>query len=151
MESLAQAGTALRWPETQCREARTQSGGPAAELHRFLTVRRGHREPVKGERECGSEGVCAWGTPAGPARREHSLKSLHVREGNTSRHSVSSGNRADGGARTPHPQGLPLSQAAGFLPGHPSSLGSVHGTGLGSSPKTAAHRTFCASFLPPGA
>ena len=30
VQSLAQAGTAPRWPETRCRQARTQSGGPAA-------------------------------------------------------------------------------------------------------------------------
>lgn len=57
------------------------------------------------------EGVCVGG-PAGLAGREHSLKSLHVREGNAGRRGVSSGDRADKGTRTPCPQGLPLSQAA---------------------------------------
>ena len=111
------AQTCRVWP----RRAQLQGGqrhgagkpGPRAEarlqrLRRFLTARRTRGEPVKGERERGSEGA-----PAGLAGREHSLQSLHVREGSASRRGIGSGGRADKGTRTPCPQGLPPSQAAG--------------------------------------
>lgn len=73
--------------------------------------------------ERGSKGVHAWGILAGPARHEHSLNSLLVRRGNTSRHGVSSGNHADGGPDAPSAGPAALSQAVGCLPGHHSSSG----------------------------
>lgn len=130
--------------------------GPRAEaqlqrLRHFLTARRTRGEPVKGERERGSEGGCVWGAPAGLAGREHSLKSLHVREGNAGRRGVSSGDRADKGTRTPCPQGLPLSQAAA-----PSRVSPVH-RAVSTAPASGLLQRerptglFRAPFLPPGA
>lgn len=150
------AQTCRVWPRrAQLRGGQRHGAGkpvPRAEaqlqrLRRFLTARRTMKNLSKergsvGVREC----VCV-GAPAGLAGREHALKSLHVREGNASRRGVSSGDCADKGDLDTLSAGPAALTGCGCLLSHPRASGSEHSTGLGSSPKTAAHRTVLCTLL----